>query len=113
MTTARFQRRKRGTRLPALPILPLAMSLLVAAVVSACGGSQAAPGAGMPPPPEVSVAQVLVRNIHQWDDFTGRVAAVQTVDLRPRVSGYVEKVAYTEGQYVKQGDLLFVIDQRA
>ena len=51
MTTARFQRRKCGTRLPALPILPLAMSLLVAAVVSACGGSQAAYGAGMPPPP--------------------------------------------------------------
>ncbi len=112
MTTARFQRRKRGTRLAALPILPLAMSLLVAAVVSACSGSQAAPGAGMPPPPEVSVAQVLNKKIKQWDDFTGRVAAVETVELRPRVSGYVERVAYREGDDVRKGQLLFLIDQR-
>jgi len=66
----------------------------------------------MPPPPEVSVAQVLVKNVRQWDDFTGRVAAVQTVELRPRVSGYVDKVAYVEGREVAKGDLLFVIDQR-
>ena len=112
MTTARFQRRKHGSRYPALPILPLAMSLLVAAVVSACSGSQAAPGAGMPPPPEVSVAQVLSKNIKQWDDFTGRVAAVETVELRPRVSGYVERVAYREGDDVSKGQLLFLIDQR-
>ena len=104
MTTGRFQRRKQGDRRAALPILPLAMSLLVAAIVSACSGSQAAPGAGMPPP-EVSVAQVLSRNVKQWDDFTGRVAAVEPVELRPRVSGYVERVAYREGDDVRKGQL--------
>ncbi|HEY5851379.1 MAG TPA: efflux RND transporter periplasmic adaptor subunit [Lysobacter sp.] len=94
-----------------VPVLALAASLLVAAVMSACS-SQAEPGAGMPPPPEVSVAQVLSKQVSEWDDFTGRVTAIETVDLRPRVSGYVERVAYQEGQEVKKGDLLFVIDQR-
>ena len=62
--------------------------------------------------PEVGVAQVLVRSVRHWDEFTGRVAAVESVELRPRVSGYVERVAYAEGQEVAKGDLLFVIDQR-
>ncbi|HEY0504294.1 MAG TPA: efflux RND transporter periplasmic adaptor subunit [Lysobacter sp.] len=83
----------------------------MAAIATACS-SQAEPGAGMPPPPEVSVAQVLNKDVRRWDEFTGRVSAIETVDLRPRVSGYVERVAYQEGQEVKKGDLLFVIDQR-
>jgi len=94
-----------------VPVLALAVSLLVAAVITACS-SQAEPTAGMPPPPEVSVAQVLSKQVSEWDDFTGRVSAIETVELRPRVSGYVERVAYQEGQEVKKGDLLFVIDQR-
>lgn len=93
---------------------PALLAATLAAVFVAAGcSSHAAPGAGMPPPPEVSVAQVLTRNVRQWDDFTGRVAAVETVELRARVSGYVDRVAYTEGQEVKKGDLLFVIDQRS
>ncbi|MFI4970693.1 MAG: efflux RND transporter periplasmic adaptor subunit [Lysobacterales bacterium] len=91
--------------------LALALGTLALLVVAGCS-SHAAPSAGMPPPPEVSVAPVLVKKVRQWDAFTGRVAAVETVDLRARVSGYVERVAYTEGQEVKKGDLLFVIDQR-
>ncbi|HSG90425.1 MAG TPA: efflux RND transporter periplasmic adaptor subunit, partial [Pseudomonadales bacterium] len=71
-----------------------------------------AAAAGMPPPPEVTVAQVLSKPVRAWDEFTGRVAAVETVELRPRVSGYVERVAYEEGQEVRKGDLLFLIDQR-
>ncbi len=94
-----------------LPILALAASVLIALAAVGCG-SQAAPSAAMPPPPEVSVATVLSKPVRQWDDFTGRVTAVETVDLRPRVSGYVERVAYEEGQPVNKGDLLFVIDQR-
>jgi multidrug efflux system membrane fusion protein len=66
-----------------------------------------------PPPPEVSVAQVVSRDVRQWDEFTGRVTAVETVELRPRVSGYVERVAYEEGQEVRKGDLLFRIDARS
>ncbi|QTP53818.1 efflux RND transporter periplasmic adaptor subunit [Billgrantia sulfidoxydans] len=65
-----------------------------------------------PPPPQVSVAQVLVEDVELWDAFTGRIEAVETVDLRPRVSGYIESVNYTEGQEVEKGEVLFVIDQR-
>ena len=93
-----------------LPLLPLAASILVAVALAACG-SEAATNA-MPPAPSVSVATVLTKNVHEWDEFTGRVSAVETVELRPRVSGYVEHVAFHEGQEVHKGDLLFVIDQR-
>ncbi|QDH71628.1 efflux RND transporter periplasmic adaptor subunit [Lysobacter alkalisoli] len=64
------------------------------------------------PPPEVSIAEVVSREVQPWDEFTGRVSAVESVELRPRVSGYVERVAFKEGQEVAKGDLLFVIDQR-
>lgn len=87
----------------------LAASL--AALIAACT-SEAAPSAGMPPPPEVSVATVAAKPVRQWDEFTGRVVAVETVELRPRVSGYVQRVAYAEGQEVRKGDLLFTIDPR-
>ncbi|WP_422717929.1 efflux RND transporter periplasmic adaptor subunit [Franzmannia pantelleriensis] len=65
-----------------------------------------------PPPPEVSVAQVLVEDVELWDAFTGRIEAVETVDLRPRVSGYIDSIHYTEGQDVEKGDVLFTIDPR-
>tara|TARA_R110000751_G_C13788372_1_gene481829 strand:- start:4379 stop:5545 length:1167 start_codon:yes stop_codon:yes gene_type:complete len=68
--------------------------------------------AAAPPPPEVEVATVSTRDVTLWDTFTGRIAAPETVALRPRVSGYIDKVAFTEGELVKQGDVLFVIDQR-
>ncbi len=87
----------------------LALAALLPIALSACT-SEAAPAA--PPPPEVSVATVLSKDVAEWDEFTGRVQAVETVDLRPRVSGYVQNVAYHEGQDVRKGDLLFVIDPR-
>jgi multidrug efflux system membrane fusion protein len=88
----------------------LALAALLPVVMAACD-TEAAP-TGAPPPPQVSVATVLTRDVAQWDEFTGRVQAVETVELRPRVSGYVQEVAYREGQDVKKGDLLFVIDPR-
>ncbi|MGJ7902180.1 efflux RND transporter periplasmic adaptor subunit [Lysobacter sp. 1R34A] len=94
-----------------LSVLALAASVVIALAAVGCG-SQAATPEGAPPPPDVSVAQVLTKQVRQWDEFTGRVTAVESVELRPRVSGYVERVAYQEGQEVKKGDLLFVIDQR-
>jgi multidrug efflux system membrane fusion protein len=76
-----------------------------------CGSSGSnAPSA--PPPPQVSVAQVLEKRVKDWDEFTGRLQAVESVEIRPRVSGYIDKVAFTEGSQVKRGDLLFVIDPR-
>ncbi|EMF4382338.1 multidrug efflux RND transporter periplasmic adaptor subunit SdeA, partial [Serratia marcescens] len=65
-----------------------------------------------PPPPVVSAASVVVKPISQWDAFNGRVEAVQSVQLRPRVSGYIERVNYTEGDEVKKGQVLFTIDDR-
>ena len=94
-----------------LPWLALAAGVTIILALAGCS-SEAAPTAGMPAPPEVSVANVLSKPVHQWDEFTGRVTAVETVELRPRVSGYVQRVAYEEGQEVHKGDLLFVIDPR-
>src|SRR6187551_130537 len=94
-----------------LAILALASGMVVG-FSQTVEGEKSADGANMPPPPEVSVAQVVSRDVRQWDEFTGRVAAVETVELRPRVSGYVERVAYREGQDVRKGDLQFVVDPR-
>jgi len=88
------------------------VSLLAAAVLAACSGGHAEE-AGAPPPPQVSAAPVLVKPVSQWDDFSGRVEAVQSVELRPRVSGYIDKVNYVEGDEVKKGDVLFTIDARS
>jgi multidrug efflux system membrane fusion protein len=54
----------------------------------------------------------VVKSISQWDSFNGRIEAVESVQLRPRVSGYIEKVNYTDGQEVKKGEVLFTIDDR-
>jgi RND family efflux transporter MFP subunit len=76
------------------------------------GGCGKAGGGAAPPPPTVSVAQVLQKQVKDWDEFTGRLQAVETVEIRPRVSGYIDRVAFNEGGMVKRGDLLFVIDPR-
>ena len=93
-------------------IATFGMSALALAVLAACSGGHAEE-AGMPPAPEVSAAPVLVKQVSQWDEFSGRVEAVQSVELRPRVSGYIDKVNYVEGQEVKKGDVLFTIDARS
>src|SRR5580693_1898347 len=79
-------------------------------LLGGCGKS--GPGAQSAPPPQVSVAQVLEKRVKDWDEFTGRLQAVETVEIRPRVSGYIDKVAFVEGSQVKRGDLLFIIDPR-
>lgn len=93
------------------PLPELAMAAAVLLAISGCGGSKAAPGDAMPAP-QVSVAQVVEKPVQQWDEFNGRIEAVGSVELRPRVSGYVERVAFEEGQEVAKGDLLFEIDPR-
>ncbi|WP_288132619.1 efflux RND transporter periplasmic adaptor subunit [Microbulbifer sp.] len=65
-----------------------------------------------PPPMPVEVVEVSAEPATLWNDFTGRVAAPETVQLRARVSGYIDKVAFTEGELVTRGDLLFEIDPR-
>jgi len=79
-------------------------------LLSACSESHSQ--GGPPPPPEVSVAAVIERQVNESDEFTGRLAAVERVEVRPRVTGYVERVYFQEGADVKKGDLLFEIDPK-
>jgi RND family efflux transporter MFP subunit len=83
--------------------------LLLAVGLLAAGCSKPAPP---PPPPEVTVAPVVDRQVSDWDEFTGHFEAVQSVEVRPRVTGFVQQVMYSEGATVRQGDPLFRIDPR-
>ena len=65
-----------------------------------------------PPPPTVTVAEVLSREITEWDELTGRLEAVNTVEIRPRVSGFISEAGFQEGALVRRGQLLFQIDAR-
>jgi membrane fusion protein, multidrug efflux system len=67
---------------------------------------------GGPPPPVVTAAKPLAQRIAQWDEYTGRFEPVARVEVRPRVSGYITQVHFTDGAVVKEGDLLFTIDRR-
>lgn len=82
--------------------------MLIALLLVGCDNSVAQNAA--PPAPAVSAADVVVKSISQWDSFNGRIEAVESVQLRPRVSGYIDKVNYTDGQEVKKGEILFTID---
>jgi len=89
----------------------IATFTLAVAITAACGSQ--AQEHGTIAPAQVSVAPVESRSVTPWDEFTGRISAVETVQLRPRVSGYVERVEFTEGQEVKKGQVLFVLDDRS
>jgi membrane fusion protein, multidrug efflux system len=76
-------------------------------------GCDSKPVAGQaPPPPAVTVARPLQKTITEWDEYTGRFTALESVEVRARVSGFIDSIHFNEGQMVKQGDLLFVIDPR-
>ena len=85
-------------------------ALLGAVVVSLSGCGKGAEQAQAPP--EVMVAQVLSQKITDWDEYTGRFQAIDTVEVRPRVSGYIDQILFREGQPVTKGDTLIVIDPR-
>ncbi|MGH8419415.1 MAG: multidrug efflux RND transporter periplasmic adaptor subunit MexE [Pseudomonas sp.] len=88
---------------------PLAALALV--VISACGkGPETA--AQAPAAAKVNVAKVLEQPVNEWDEVTARLEAPETVQVRPRVSGQIDSVAFTDGELVKKGDLLFQIDPR-
>jgi RND family efflux transporter MFP subunit len=65
-----------------------------------------------PPPPQVTIAPVEQKEIVEWREFTGRTEPVESVEIRPRVFGYIQEVRFQSGQLVKKGDVLFVIDPR-
>lgn len=82
----------------------------VVALLAGCG--HGASQQQQPPAPSVTVAPVERREIVEWDEFTGRTEPVESVEVRPRVSGYIQEVRFQSGQLVKKGDVLFVIDPR-
>src|SRR5438045_29038 len=65
-----------------------------------------------PPPPAVTVSRPLEREVIEWDEYTGRLDPVESVDVRARVSGLIESAPLHEGTNVKKGDMLFIIDVR-
>lgn len=75
-------------------------------------GNHAAQAQGAPPAPAVTVSPPLTREITEWNEYTGQFAATEAVEIRARVSGYLTEIHFEDGQFVKQGDLLFVIDPR-
>src|SRR3984893_15769239 len=84
--------------------------VLLSGVLAGCDNKQAS--TAPPPPPSVTVSQPLQKTITEWDEYTGRFEALATVDVRARVSGFIDSIHFNDGQIVKQGDLLFVIDPR-
>ena len=88
----------------ALPVL------LVAGGVSVF--NRESPAIAAPPPPTVTVAQPLVRQVNEWDDYVGRFEASRSVEVRPRVSGQVVGIHFTDGAIVQKGQLLFTLDSR-
>jgi RND family efflux transporter MFP subunit len=83
--------------------------LLAAVLVLSSCGPRPAPG---PPAPKVKVVQPVAREITEWDEYTARLDAVDSVEVRPRVSGYLQSTHFREGAIVQKGDLLFSIDPR-
>lgn len=87
-----------------------AMATIATALISGCNAQGDEVAAA--PLPAVEVARVQEESALLWDSFTGRVAAPETVELRPRVTGYIERVTFAEGELVQRGDVLFEIDPR-
>jgi len=79
-------------------------------LLAGCSGESQGPAD--PPPPTVTVSQPVNKKIVEWDAYTGRLEPIEFVEIRARVSGYLQSIHFDEGQIVNQGDLLFVIDQR-
>ena len=101
-----------SNRTASAPGNPQRLALLSTLVLAlaACGGG--GPPGGGPPPAGVSVASVVQRPVIEWDEFTGRIEAVEAVNLQPRVTGYIEAIHFDEGAIVEEGDLLITIDDR-
>ncbi len=87
-----------------------ALAPLAAFVLAACARNEAAEAP--PAPPSVAVAKVVAKSITEFDQFTGRFEAVERVEVRPRVSGYVTATHFEQGHEIKKGDVLYVIDAR-
>ncbi|KTC73768.1 HlyD family transporter secretion protein [Legionella birminghamensis] len=91
----------------------LLANLIVLAISLLCACNREQPKPTAAPAPEVVVAYPLKKKIIEWDEYTGRFQAVQEVDVRARVTGYLQEIKFKDGQRVKKGDVLFIIDPRS
>jgi multidrug efflux system membrane fusion protein len=87
-----------------------AVSIFLASLFATAAGSALAQGG--PPPPKVVVAKPIAKQIPRWDEFTGRFEPMEQVEVRPRVSGFIDQIHFKDGQMVQKDDVLFVIDPR-
>ena len=90
----------------------MAMTFLTVVGLALFAGCSRNAAKQQPPPTAVTVAPVEQKEIVEWNEFTGRVEPVESVEVRPRISGYIQEVRFQSGQLVKKGDVLFVIDPR-
>jgi membrane fusion protein, multidrug efflux system len=100
------------SRKVSVTVLSGVAALVALLLFSGAGHSHAKPEATSVALAQVTVAEVIHRPLHEWQEFSGRLQAVNTVEVRPRVSGYVDRVAFEDGARVKKGQLLFQIDPR-
>jgi RND family efflux transporter MFP subunit len=100
--------------MPFMPTMRSArlLTILLLPALAACGQSQSQPQASAPPPPQVTIAKPASKMIADQDEYVGRFVAVESVEVRARVPGYLEAIHFQDGQMVKAGDLLFTIDRR-
>src|SRR5947209_12501802 len=90
------------------PLFVCAGLLLLLLTEIGCKKASAPQQAPLP----VNVLTVIEKEVNEWDEFTGRLDPVESVDIRPRVSGYITEIHFEAGAIVKKGDLLYVIDPR-
>jgi multidrug efflux system membrane fusion protein len=89
-----------------------ATGLLTIPGIPASGKAAAAAASATPPPVPVTVARVLEKSVTEWDEFSGRVRAIDSVQIRPQISGIIEQIHFSDSQLVHKGDMLFTIDPR-
>ena len=81
-------------------------------LLAACGKSETPNSTVAPPKPAIVASQPIEKEIFEWDEYTGRFQAMESVDIRARVAGYLQEISFKDGSKVKKGDLLFVVDPR-
>src|SRR6202051_2401742 len=103
---------KRLTQTPIFHSLRGLTPLIALLALSGCGNNPSQPAAAAAAAPPVTVAQPVKRTVTDWDEFTGRFDAVEEVQVRARVGGFVTNVEFRDGATVNTGDLLYIIDPR-
>ena len=95
-----------------MKLLLLSVVVVLGVASAACGHPVERDARASTPPPSVTVAEPIVTSLSEWTEDTGRSEAVETVEVRARVSGHLQRVGFQEGDLVRKGDLLFVVDPR-